>query len=100
MTLDELEWAKKVLNIEIPATLMQIEKKYKDSIKSFHPDVSGADAELSKQKAAELNRAIGIVRDYCRHYRFDFSEEQFYDQYPEERIRKMYWKDVRPDKQA
>jgi DnaJ-class molecular chaperone len=95
MTLEELEWAKKILDISIPMSLSQIERNYKKLAKNVHPDVSGAE---TASKTADLNRAIAIVREYCMDYQFDFSEEQFYFQFPEERIQKMFWKDVKPAK--
>lgn len=95
MTFDELEWAKRILDISIPMSLKQIERNYKKLAKEIHPDVSGANPEAVK-RTAELNRAIAIVREYCKNYQFDFSEEQFYFQNPEERIQKMFWKDVKP----
>ncbi len=100
MKLEEFEWAKKILDISIPMSLAQIEKKYKTLLKQLHPDVSGLEPETAKEKTSELNRAMNTIRDFCKHYQYDFSADQFYYQHPEERIQKMFWKDIRNENKA
>ena len=100
MTLEEFEWAKKILDISISMPLVQIEKKYKSRLKQLHPDVSGLEPETAKEKTSDLNRAMNIVREFCKNYQFDFSTEQFLYQHPEERLQKMFWKDIRTDNKA
>jgi len=61
-----------------------IKKRYKSAISKLHPDVSG-----SGSRAAEVNRAYEILRDYIKNYRFSFSEDEILKQYPKEFLKKF-----------
>ncbi|RLD97635.1 MAG: hypothetical protein DRI92_05285 [Aquificota bacterium] len=40
---------------------------------------------------AELNRAYRLVVEFCSHYPFGFSKEEFYKAFPEEAVRDGFY---------
>lgn len=90
MTYDELQQARKVFGLGEQASLQEIKIRHRELAKRYHPDAgnNGKDDAIR-----ELNEAYRLLLDYIRHYRFGFDEETFYEQCPEERIRRQYEED-------
>ena len=61
-----------------------IKKKYKKLIKKNHPDING-----ENDKITEINRAYEILKNYIKHYKFTFSEEEILKQFPYEFLKKF-----------
>ncbi len=84
MGFKELQAALQVFGLGERATLGEIKKRYRRLAKQFHPDTAGGNQDMI-QKLNEVHR---VLLDYVRAYVYSFSEEEFYEQHPEERIRR------------
>lgn len=90
MTYQELQQALDIFGLEDRASLAQIKSRHRELAKRYHPDAgSRHDPEAMRQ----LNEAYRLLLEYVRHYRFGFDEETFYEQCPEERLRRQYEED-------
>ncbi len=90
MTYAELKDALVVLGLGERATLKDIKARHRELVKRHHPDTgSSGDAETIRK----VNAAYRALQDYISEYRFSFSEEEFYEQNPEERIRQQFMSD-------
>lgn len=87
MTFKDLQKALEILGLNNKITMKQIKNRHRELVKRYHPDSSGkADSEQIRQ----INAAYHILSDYLESYRFSFSEDEFYDQNPEERMRLQF----------
>jgi len=87
MTYSELQEAIALFELGERATLKQIKARHRDLAKACHPDQgASADAQVMQQ----VNAAYKTLLDYCGNYRFCFSEEEFLEQQPEERLRRQF----------
>ncbi len=89
MTYAELRKALNVLGIGERATMAEVRKRQRDLVKKYHPDSGGDDGERIRQ----VNEAYGLVLRYLGEYRFSFAEAEFYEQNPEERLRRQFMAD-------
>jgi DnaJ-class molecular chaperone len=90
MTYAELRQALQVLGLGERATLREIKARHRELVKRYHPD-SGCIA--STDTIREVNAAYRVLQDYTSAYHFSFSEEEFLEQNPEERIRWQFMDD-------
>lgn len=86
MTYRSLQDALAIFGIEERATLKQIKARHRALAKIHHPDRGGNDS-LAMQK---VNAAYKLLLAYCEGYRFCFSEAEFLEQVPEERLRRQF----------
>ena len=56
----------------------KIKKKYLKLSKIHHPDMPEGD----EKKFQEINKAYKLLDKYIKEFRFTFSKDEFYDQYP------------------
>lgn len=69
------------------ANLAQIKDKRRELVKAHHPDRT----KSSDLKAIrEINTAYEILLEYCNGYQFCFSEEEFLEQTPAERLKRQF----------
>jgi hypothetical protein len=68
------------------ATLKELKTRHRELIKKHHPDGDGADNEIIR----EINAAYTLLSRYCAEYKFLFTQEEFLEQHPEERLRKQF----------
>ncbi len=87
MTYEGLKKALTVFGLGERATLRQIKTRHRELVKAHHPDRATTD---DTDAMVRINAAHEILRAYCENYRFSFSEEEFLEQYPEERIRRQF----------
>lgn len=88
MTYQELTSALKVFDLGERATLKEIRDRHRELVKRHHPDADrSADPELIRK----VNTAYRVLMEYVMEYRFSFAEEEFYEQNPEERLRKQFF---------
>ena len=59
-------------------------------MKRYHPDSGNA---LEQDTIRDINAAYRVLLDYIEEYRLSFAEEEFYEQNPEERIRRQFMTD-------
>ena len=88
MTYAELQNAVKMLGLSGHMSAKDIRDGYRELVKLHHPD-RGADAD--NETIRQLNSAYGIIEEYLQAYQYNFSKEQFYQQYPEERLREQFY---------
>lgn len=90
MNYQELQTALDILGITERATLKQIKQRHRSLVKKHHPD-QGASAD--SEKIRQINAAYEILKTYCDSYRYCFSEEEFLEQVPTERLRRQFSND-------
>ena len=87
MTFEELDAARRRLNLPERAGLTEIRARYRDLVKRHHPDrTAGAEDDAIRA----INQAYRTLRAYCDGYVFDFGRERFLEQNPEERLRAQF----------
>jgi DnaJ-class molecular chaperone len=87
MTYMELKEAVEVFGLGERATLEQIKARHRQLVMAHHPD-RGSSTDPGAIRA--INRAHKILMQYCRSYHFCFSEEEFLEQTPTERLRRQF----------
>ena len=89
MTFEELKGALAVFgwSERDSLTLAQVKRRHRDLIKNCHPDLQG---EQSSEAMQRLNNAAAILLSYLNNYHFSFSEDEFYTQNPDERLRQQF----------
>jgi DnaJ-class molecular chaperone len=97
MTYEGLKKALAIFGLGERATLRQIKARHRKLVKAHHPDHGSS---RDPAAIARINAAHAILMDYCENYRFSFSEEEFLEQRPEERIKRQFgWDPVWSGKQ-
>ncbi|MDD2309219.1 MAG: J domain-containing protein [Desulfuromonadaceae bacterium] len=91
MTFKELQKSLEILGVADRVTIKQIKSRHRELAKRYHPD-SGGDPNCEQIRL--INAAYQILSDYLATYRFSFSEEEFYVQNPEERLRRQFMDDA------
>ena len=89
MTYADLRAALTVFGLSDRATLKEIKIRHRELVKRHHPDAGAG----NPANIREVNAAYGVLREYVESYRFSFAEEEFYEQNPEERIRRQFMDD-------
>lgn len=69
-------------------TMAQVKRRHRELSRRNHPDLQGELPAMQK-----INTAATILLSYLQHYRFSFSEEEFYRQNPDERLRMQFSND-------
>jgi len=72
MKTEKLLEALKILELEAPASYIEIKKQYKKLLKKWHPDKCKKNQELCKQKTIEIIEASNLLIDYIENYKFSF----------------------------
>lgn len=90
MTFAELREALAVFGLDDRATLREIRARHRDLVKQHHPDAGG---KGSGDRIRKINAANKVIMEYVASYRFSFAEDEFYEQNPEERIRRQFMDD-------
>ncbi len=90
MTYEELTRSLQILGLPERVTLGEIKRRYRLLVKENHPDTGkGADPDSFRK----VHAAYRILMEYADAYKIDCSEEEFYEQNPEERLRKQFQDD-------
>jgi DnaJ-class molecular chaperone len=90
MTYQELKTALETFGMTGRATIEQIKQRHRELVKRHHPDQSdAADPALIRK----INVAYEILTTYCADYSYCFSEEEFLEQNPSERLRRQFRSD-------
>jgi hypothetical protein len=90
MTFEELRQARCLFGLPERATLREIKARYRELARRHHPDrVAGEDAEPMRR----INAAYRLLLEYCGSYRFCFAEAEFFEQNPDERLRRQFAQD-------
>jgi hypothetical protein len=87
VTFTDLQEALRILGLGERATLREIKRQHRELVKQHHPDSGDVgDPEVIRQ----VNAAYRVLLEYLDGYRFSFSEGEFYEQNPEERLRRQF----------
>ncbi|HEY3308561.1 MAG TPA: J domain-containing protein [Desulfuromonadaceae bacterium] len=90
MTYPDLHQALLVLGLGERATLREIKDRHKALVKIHHPDSGNSgDPEIIRK----VNAAYRLLLDYVSAYHFCFTEDEFYEQCPEEHLRRQFMDD-------
>ncbi len=87
MKFKDLQMALQELGLGEKATVRDVKDRYRTLVKLYHPDRSVADND----KIRCITAAYKVVSEYLQNYQYDFSKPQFYQQYPEERLREQFY---------
>lgn len=90
MTFAELQEACRILGLGERATLREIKTRHKELVKRYHPDTGNTDEPAMIRR---INAAHRVIQDYISGYQFSFTEAEFYEQHPDERIRQQFEND-------
>jgi curved DNA-binding protein CbpA len=90
MSYVELQETISVLGLGERATMREIKARHRELVKQHHPDAGAVSEPVEIRK---INAAYRILMDYVADYRFSFDENEFYEQNPEERIRRQFMDD-------
>jgi curved DNA-binding protein CbpA len=85
LTYQELQQARELLGLGERASLAQIKARYRLLAKQCHPD--GQQQPIDPEAIQRLNAAYALLCDYCEDYHYSFSQEDFFEQNPAERLR-------------
>ena len=87
MTHQDFKKAIEIFGLGERANLIQIKNRHRELVKAHHPDrVEGSDPEAIRR----VNCAYEILMEYCNGYQFCFTEEEFLEQTPTERLRRQF----------
>lgn len=87
MNYQDLKLALQFFGLEERATLKKIKTRYRELAKEHHPDHG---EQNTPEDIRKINAAYEILSSYCENYQFCFSEEEFLEQNPEERLRRQF----------
>lgn len=90
MTFKDLQQAREIFDLSERATSREIKGRHRELVKLYHPDSGG---EHDPERIKLVNAAYKILLAYIDNYRFSFAEEEFYEQNPEERLRRQFEND-------
>ena len=90
MTYADLQEALRVLGLGERATLNEIKARHRELVKRHHPDTGNSGDPETIRK---VNAAHRMLLDYIAAYRFCFTEDEFYEQNPEERLWRQFMED-------
>jgi DnaJ-class molecular chaperone len=90
VTYAELRASLLIFGIAERATLREIRTRHRELVRRYHPDAGN---QGEPEQIRRVNEAYRVLREYVESYRFSFSEEEFYEQNPEERIRMQFMAD-------
>jgi DnaJ-class molecular chaperone len=88
MTYEDLTAALAEFDLPQQVTLKKVRERHRQLVRRYHPD-KGAAAD--NDKIRRINAAYKILNEYISDYRFDFSKETFWSQYPEERLQEQFY---------
>lgn len=87
MTYQDLQKALSILDLTDRVTLREIKARHRALVKRHHPDSAGGEGH---DTIARINAAYAIIHSYVTDYHFSFSEAEFYEQNPDERLRRQF----------
>ena len=71
-------------------TMAQVKQRHRELSRKSHPDLKPAAGQHSMQV---INAAAAVLLEYLRSYRFSFTEDEFYQQNPDEQLRRQFAND-------
>ena len=81
---EKIDAARKLLNLEEKATIVQIKSAYRNLAKKYHPDTTQESKEVSEEMMRGLNDAFKILLEYTLNVPISFKKEDLCAQNPEQ----------------
>jgi len=72
----QINEARMVLELSEQATMEQIKSNYRNLIRKWHPDRCNENSKKCKEMTTKIIAAYRIINDYCKNYKFSFSEQE------------------------
>lgn len=90
---DEIDEARKLLGLGEAATLKEIRSVYRRMASRYHPDKhTTGDSSEYEETMKKLNWAYKVLTEYCRDYKYAFTEEDVARTYPSEEYMRKWRK--------
>jgi len=96
ITFDDIDNARKVLDLAESATLEEIKKNHRKLILKYHPDKynNNANKDFYEEKVKQINNSYKIIMNYCLKYPFSFKKSFVKNveegEYIEDHLRRFY----------
>ena len=90
MTYEKLKAALHVFGLGERATLDEIKARYRELAKRHHPDGGISEDTEAIYRVIEAHR---VILEYVESYHYCFSEQEYLEQDPEERLRRRFMAD-------
>ena len=72
---EQVDRARKIMQLPREATLAQIKKKFRDLIREWHPDKTNMHDPMHAQKTQQIVEANKVITNYLKNYKISFDEE-------------------------
>jgi DnaJ-class molecular chaperone len=90
MTYRDLNLAREIFGLNERVTLQELKNRQRELVKRLHPDAGNAD---EPEQIRKVNAAYQVLQEYIGQYSYSFTEEEFYEQNPEEGLRRQFLDD-------
>jgi len=89
---DEIDEARNLLGLGEAATLKEVRSAYRRMASQYHPDKhTTADSNQYEETMKKLNRAYIVLTEYCREYKYTFTEKDVARTYPHDEYLRRYY---------
>ncbi len=72
----EITRAREVFALPERATMQEIQARYRELLREWHPDTSKKGKKKSTEMTGQIVDAYKVIMDYCKNYEFSFSEAE------------------------
>lgn len=72
---EEIEEARKLLKLFESASILELEKKFKERLFEWHPDKNLDNQQEATEMTEKIIRAHEIIMEYFKNYKIPFSKE-------------------------
>jgi DnaJ-class molecular chaperone len=89
---DDIDKARNLLGLGEAATLKEVRSAYRRMASQYHPDKhKTADSKQYEETMKKLNWAYKVLTDYCRDYKYTFTEKDVARTYPHDEYLRRYY---------
>jgi DnaJ-class molecular chaperone len=74
-TVSELKKALSLLEIPEQASILEINKIYKNLLFQWHPDRGLENKKVCNEKTQQIIKSYKLIMSYCEKYRYSFSDD-------------------------
>ncbi len=92
MTYEEIKKSLDILGLKGAISFKYIKKRFRELSRKYHPDLCEEPSEICAEKMRQIKEAYSILEEYCTNFKFQFTKEEFYNQYPEELVKEHFYR--------